>query len=230
MVGMPAAATGRPCPDSPDELGTLVVRIGALRPALWRGMRLLAETVVIPTLLLYACVHTVGTFWGLVAVLGWCALTVCVRGIARQSIPSTLLLSVAMLVGRTSLALAFSSIYVFLLQPVIGSLLMAVLFLGSAAIGRPVTLRLAQDFIALPSRLVSERAVRKMFTQVSLLWGGSRVLDAVMSVGFLHWGVDAGLLSRGMLSTLLTVASVALCAYWGWTRLRRLPGITISLS
>ncbi|MGH3423443.1 MAG: hypothetical protein ACRDO8_01865 [Nocardioidaceae bacterium] len=207
----------------------VVVELRDLGPTVARGVRLLLEAAVVPTMLLYACVHTVGTLVGLVAVLGWCALTLGVRWLTARRLPGTLLLAIGMLVARSSLALVLSSVYVYLLQPVVGSVLMAVLFLGSAAAGRPVTIRLAQDFVALPSQLFRLRAVRRMFTQVSLLWGGSRLLDAAMSLGFLRWGVESGLLSRGIFSGALTALSVVLCAYWGWTRLRAVPGVVIRI-
>jgi hypothetical protein len=193
-----------------------------------RGLRLLAETVVVPTLILYACLATVGTVPGLAAVLGWCALSLGVRWVRGARVPGTMLLAVTMLVGRTSIALAFSSVYVFLLQPALGSLVMAVLFLGSVALGKPITIRLAQDFVGMPARLVADRRVRRMFAQVALLWGASRLLDAAMSVGAIHYGLTFGLLSRGVLSGMLTLASIALCAVWGWTRLQRIPGVVVA--
>jgi hypothetical protein len=192
-----------------------------------RAARIFCETVFVPTFLLYAVMHAVGLVTALSAVLGWCALTLIVRWVAGHQMPSTLLLCVGLLVGRTSLALALSSAVVYLLQPALGSILMAVLFLGSAAMGRPVTTRLARDFITLPAHLFHREGVRRLFTQVSMVWGGSRLVDAAMSIGLLHWGVDAGLLSRGVLSGMLTTLTIVGCALWGWRSLRRLPGITL---
>ncbi|HEU4568067.1 MAG TPA: VC0807 family protein [Marmoricola sp.] len=206
-----------------------VIELGHLKPAVAKGLRLLLETVVVPTMLLYVCMLTVGQMWGLVAVLSWCFFTVGVRMMTVRRIPGTLMLCIAMLVGRTSIALALSSVYVYLLQPVAGSVLMAVLFIGSALLGRPITMRLAQDFVHLPVRLAADRRCRRMFIQVSLLWGVSRLLDAGMSIGVLHWGLAAGIFSRGVFSGALTAISVLVCAYWGWSRLRRIPGVEFRL-
>jgi hypothetical protein len=41
----------------------------------------------------------------------------------------------------------------------------------------------------------------------------------------LHWGIAAGVFSRGLFSGLLTALSVGACAYWGWSRLRRIEGL-----
>lgn len=207
-----------------------VIDIGHLPAAARRGVRLLLETVVVPTLLLYAFMVTVGSIAGLAAVLSWCALTVAVRVATVGRVPGVLLLAITMLVCRTAVALALSSVYVYLLQPVVGSVFMASLFIGSALVGRPITLRLAQDFVHLPVQLTEDRRVRRMFVQVSLLWGISRLLDAGMSLGVLHWGVAAGVFSRGAFSGLLTALSVGVCAYWGWSRLRRIEGLRFSFT
>ncbi|WP_199177972.1 hypothetical protein [Mycobacterium hubeiense] len=203
-----------------------VVELDKLKPTLIRAALLLVETAVVPTLLLYACTVTVGSMWGLVAVFGWCALCVGARVTLRQRVPSMLLFALCGLVGRTTVALAFSNMYLYLFQPILGSLCMAVLFLGSAAIGKPVTVPLARDFVALPAHVFSDRRVRRIFINVSLIWGVSRLIDVGMSMGSLHFGVDAGLLSRGLLSTLLTVATVAVCAVWGWRQIQQVPGLT----
>jgi hypothetical protein len=210
-----------------DELAEHVIELGDLRPTLLRGARLLLETAIVPTLLLYACMVTVGPITGLVAVLAWCVVTVAVRMATVRRVPGTLLLVLTMLAARTGVALALSSVYVFLLQPIAGSMLMAVLFIGSALLGRPITLRLAQDFVHLPERLVVDERVRRMFVQVSLLWGLSRLIDAAMSLGILHFGITAGVFSRGVFSGLLTALSIGVCAYFGWSRLHRIEGVTL---
>jgi hypothetical protein len=64
---------------------------------------------------------------------------------------------------------------------------------------------------------------------VAIVWGISRVIDAGMSLGLLHFGVDFGLLSRGLFSGLLTALTIGVCAAWGVRALRRMPGVTLRL-
>jgi len=203
-----------------------VIHIGELRPALLRALRLFLETVLIPTALLFTLLNTVGLVAGLSAVLAWCFLTVTVRWFSGRHLPGTLLVCAGMLCGRAVIALALSSALVYLIQPVIGSVLMAVLFLGSAIVGRPITMRLARDFIALPGHLFHHRGMRRIFTQTAALWGFGRLLDAGMSLGALHFGVSFGLLSRGLFSGLLTALMIVVCAAWGLRSLRRLPDVS----
>lgn len=207
----------------------LVIEVPHLRYTVTRALMLLLETVVAPTLLFMLLLHFVGLVPGLAAVLGWSALVIGVRRLLRKELPRTLLLSTGMLAGRACVALITSSAVLYVLQPVIGSVVMFLLFVGSAVMGKPITARLARDFVHLPAELFADRKVRRVFSHVALLWGGSRLLDAGMTIGFLQWSVQAGLLSRGVLSGLLTALTIAVCAGHGWRTLRRLPGVTLRL-
>lgn len=206
-----------------------VIELGELRPALLRAGRLLVETAVVPTVLLLVLLNTSGLLAGAASAFGWCLLSLVLRWIFGRRLPASLLLATLVVGERGLVALATSSAFLYLLQPAIGSALMSLLFIGSAAIGRPVTLRLASDLLALPDHIVARREVRRMFTQVALLWGLSRLLDAAMSIGSLRLGLDAGLISRGVLSPSLTVVAVVLCTLWGIRSLRRC-GITVRLA
>lgn len=221
---MPSSApehrTDRPAPVA-EPRRELVVELNGLTSTLLRAGRMFAETVVVPTALLVVLIHTNGLLVALAAALGWCYGMLLVRWIAGRRLPGTMFVCVGMMSGRALVALATSSAFLYLLQPAMGSACMAVLFLGSVAAGRPVTIRLARDFVALPAEVVNRHGVRRMFTQVAILWGVSRLADAVMSLGFLQQSLNAGLLSRGLFSPVLTVATIALCTWWGVRVLRR---------
>lgn len=207
----------------------VVIELGKLRPQLIQGARVFVETIAVPTLLLYVLLETAGLVWGMCAVIGWCGLVLGVRRVLGHPLPSTLLLSAAMLCGRAVLALALSSALVYVLQPVLGSVMLGVLFLGSAAIGRPITIRLARDFVSLPAQLFQHDGIRRLVTRVTVMWGVSRMLDAAMSLGLLHWGLGFVLVSRPFFSGVISVLTVGLCAAWALRTLRRMPGVTLRL-
>jgi hypothetical protein len=204
----------------------IIVELPPLRPALLGAARLLAETVLIPTALLAILLHVSGLVVAFAAALGWVYLTVAVRWFAGRRMPGTLMLCVTMLTGRACIALWLSSAVVYLIQPVVGSIFMAAIFMGSAILGRPLTLRLARDFVHLPKHVLDRHRVQKMFRDVAILWGLSRIVDAAVNFGFLRIGVDTGLLARGVISPVLTVLTVAVCAYWG-KRCLHLDGIRL---
>lgn len=211
-----------------EPVAELILDRAFIRASVLRAARLLAEAVMIPSLLLYAGMATVGKMWGLAAVLVWCAAVIAFRWKQGQTVPRTLLMAIGMVVGRTSLALALSSVYVYVLQPIAGSVFMAVVFLGSAAIGRPITQHLAHDFLTLPKFFRRDKRAHRMFTQVCVLWGISRLIDAGMTWGFLQRSTSEAVLSRGFLSSALTVVSVLVCTAWGWSRIRRMDGFRIA--
>jgi hypothetical protein len=206
----------------------VVVEIHGLRATLLRAARLLVEAALMPTALLALLLHYANLPIALAGAVGWCYLTVAFRWYRSRHLPGTLLLCAGMFSGRAAVALATSSAFIYLLQPVAGSVVMALLFLGSAALGRPVTVRLARDFVTLPGHVLARRGVRRVFTKVALLWGASRVADAAMNISFLHWGLNAGLVSRGLLSPMLSVVTVALCTWFGWRALHR-DGVKLRL-
>lgn len=214
----------------PSHERHLLIEIPHLRATITRAVVLALETAVVPTLLFMLLLNLAGLVPGLLAVLGWSAFVVGLRRLMRREVPHTLLLATGMLVARAIVALITSSAVVYVLQPVVGSVLMFMLFVGSAVLGKPITERLARDFVHLPTELFANRRVKKVFVNVALMWGGSRLLDAAMTLGFLQWGVDAGLFSRGVLSGLLTALTIAVCAAHGWRKLRSLPGVTLRLS
>lgn len=205
---------------------SLVVVIADLRPTLLRALRLLLETVVIPMVLLLTLIHTVGLIIALGATLGWLYLALAARFVSRRRLPGTLFLCVSMMSGRALVAIATSSAFIYMLQPVVGSVCMALLFVGSALAGRPVTMRLARDFVAIPAHILNRPGIRRMFTQIALLWGVSRLVDAAMNFGLLRIGLDAGLLSRGLLSPILGLLTVGISVVWGMRALR-LDGVSL---
>jgi uncharacterized membrane protein len=202
-----------------------LIEVGKVGKVVGNALLMMTEAVLVPTAILYVAIHTVGTMAGLAGVIAWCLLTMGARWALGRRVPSTLLLVIGMLVLRTAIALATTSVWLYLLQPVAASVLMSLIFIGSAVLGRPVTQRLAQDFVHLPERLLADQRVRRMFIEVALIWGLSRVLDAALSLGSLHFGASVGVLARGVLSTGLTTLSIAGCAFWGWRRMRAIPGV-----
>jgi hypothetical protein len=206
-----------------------VLEIHGLRATVVRAGRLLLEAVVVPTVLLAILLHVIGTTRSILVAVGWCALAIGFRWYVDRRLPGTLLLGSAALAVKATIALASGSILVYLLQPVLGSVVMALLFLGSAAFGRPITMRLARDFVHVPAHILDRRGVRRMFTEVAVIWGFSRLVDVAINLGFLHRGVDAGLWARGLLSPVLTVVAVIVCTAWGWRSLRR-NGISLKVS
>jgi uncharacterized membrane protein len=194
----------------------LIIQLPPLKPAMLNAARLLAETALIPTLLFGLVLHGFGLTSALIASLCWAYFVVGMHAVRARRVPGTLLLCAGMITTRTAASLLTSSAFIYLVQPVIGSICMAFFFLGSAFVGKPITVRLARDFVHIPSHLVARGRVQRMFRDVALLWGASRLVSAGLSLGMMHSSMSAGLFARGVIAPVLTVVSVVACAAWGW--------------
>src|SRR4051794_33296774 len=207
---------------------SLEIHLGGLRPTLLRSGQLFVEALLVPGLLFALVLHFFGLFPALGASLGWCYLVVGARWIRGRRLSGTMLMCLGMMSGRAIIALATSSALLYLMQPVVGSVCTALMFVGSAVFGRPITVRLARDFVNIPAHVLARRGVRRMFTEIAVLFGLSRLADAGMTLSFLHFGVSAGMLSRSLLSPLLTLCTIGACTVWGFRSLRR-EGVRVRL-
>jgi uncharacterized membrane protein len=214
---------------SADDHHPLIIHLPPLKPAMLNAGRLLAETALIPTLLFAVVLRGFGLASALIASLCWCYFVVGMHAMRARRVPGTLLLCAGMITTRTAASLLTSSAFIYLVQPVIGSICMAFFFLGSAFVGKPITVRLARDFVHIPSHLVDRGNVQRMFRDVALLWGASRLISAGLSLGMMHSSVSAGLMARGVIAPVLTVVSVLACAAWGW-RCLSLDGVSLRRS
>lgn len=186
-----------------------------LKPTAKVALRLVVESMVVPYVLMVSLLHTRGLLTALLAAVAWSWLVLALRWKQAGRLPGTLILTGGLLLARVSLSLMTGSAFIYLLQPIIGSVVMALIFVGSSLMGRPLTLTLARDFIDLPAHMIDRPRVRRMFRNVGLFWGATRLLDAGISFGFLHLSVDYGMLSRGLVSPLLLGLSIGACFLLG---------------
>lgn len=208
-------------------MGPQVVRVGAIAPMLARSGWLIAETILIPMLLLWVGLRVAGPTAALTTVLVWRVGMALGRVVARQRVPASVVLSTGVFCVRTVVSLAVASVYVYLWQPVIMSALLGMVFIGSALAGRPVTAKLARDVVALPSVLEADARVQRIFTEIAVLLGVVQVVCAGLGAWTLRGPVETIVLVHGALGIGCIVASVVGSLGWGWWRLRRMPDIRI---
>ncbi len=178
--------------------------------------------MVVPTVLFYLVLVTLGFRGALVAALAWSYLALGRRIWRRQRPSGVLLLGTAMLTLRTAISLVTGSVFLYFAQPTAGTACVALLFLGSALLRRPLTERLARDFLPLDSHVMSRPLVRRFFIQISLLWAGVLLSNA----GFVMWlllstTLRAFVLERTLVSSLLWLVGVGGSTLWFVRSMRR---------
>ena len=118
-----------------------------------RALPQIAEAVLVPLGLFYAALSVLGPKGAICAALGWNFMALVRRLWRRERLPGVLLLGTVGLTARSIVALvSSSSLFVYFLQPSLGTALLGGAFLVSVPLGCPLAERLAHDFVPLPPR------------------------------------------------------------------------------
>ena len=174
-------------------------RFAEPRPAVRTVVRHVALNLIVatavPTALFYTCLVIAGMWaaliaadmWvALVAALTWCYVTMVWRIRTGRPTSGLLWLTVAGLTGRTVLALATGSTFIYFVQPAIGDAAVAAAFLISLATARPAVARLAAEFFPMTSDVAARPRVQLLFTRLTLLWAGICAAKAGVTLWLLH--------------------------------------------
>ena len=183
MVPAPAPETTVPAPARARPVAHARPRLRAVVRHL--SLNLLVATIV-PSVLFYVCLVTADVWVALVAALMWCYATMAWRMRTGRPMSVLLWLTVAGLTGKTILAFATGSTFVYFVQPAIGDAAVAVAFLVSLATARPAVARLASEFFPMTNEVAALPRVQVLFTRLTLMWAGICALKAGASLWLLH--------------------------------------------
>jgi intracellular septation protein A len=195
-----------------------IVTLPSVRSIATRTARHVVEAMIVPLGLFYLLLTAAGLSWALLAALVWSFGAIVRHVAARQRIPGVLLLGTALFTVRCVISFATHSVFVYFLQPTLGTYLVAGLFLVSALLGRPLAERLAHDFCPLPESLLGRASMRRFFHEISLLWALVFVANATTTLGLLmSQSVGSFLVFKSVGSATLTVAAIG-ASYWWFLR------------
>jgi len=101
----------------------------------------LLEATIVPAALFYGVLVRIGAGAAMVATLVWSFAALARRLVRGERVPAILLLALGGLTARTAVGVLSGSAAMYFVQPVITTAVMAAVFLGSIAFGRPWWLR-----------------------------------------------------------------------------------------
>jgi len=198
------------------------VKIPTLRYLGRRAIPQIIDGVVIPVGLFLLALKYWGIVPAIVAGLGWEAIAMTRRVRSGDGVPGFMIVGAAMLVTRSALALATGSTFVYFAQPILGAALVAIAFLLSVIIGRPLARRFAGDYCDIPAHVDSDVRVHLFMIRCSIMWA---------VVGFLNTGITIWLLLsqststyvmiKTPLSVFVTVGTIAVSVVWFRRTMRR---------
>lgn len=185
-------------------------------------MPALIEGVIGPFAVFYVLLMVAGVRGALIGGLAWCYACLARHLVRRRRPPGTVMLGAAILTARTVIAFATGSTFVYFLQPTLGTALVALLFLATAVIRKPLIEKLARDFCPIDAAVLARPAVRRFFLHISVLWGGVLLTNAA----FVFWllltsSLRAFVIERTASSWLLTALAIGGSIAWFLRAMRR---------
>jgi hypothetical protein len=163
------------------------------------GLSLLIACVI-PGTVFYVCFAVANVWTAILAALGWSYGAIAFRALTGRRTSGLLVLTALVMTGRTVIALATGSTFLYFLQPVISDGVVGTTFLLSLATTRPVVARLAGDFYPMDHELSMRPRVRRLFWHLTMLWALLCLGKATMTM----W-----LLQSTSLDTLVLVKSIS---------------------
>ncbi len=194
---------------------SLTFQLPRFRTLARRAAPHLVEGTLVPVVLFYATMQMFGIWGALGASVVWSYAAVARRLLTRRPVPGILVLGVVTLTARTVISVASGSVFLYFLQPTLGTALVAAVFLLSVPAGRPLAARLAGDFCPLPESFAAHDGVRRFFARISILWSFVYLTNASITLWLLtHQPVATYVLAKPIVSLGSTACGIAASVIW----------------
>lgn len=210
-------------------MSSVHLEIPDLRTVVRHAAPRFVEGTLVPLALFLIGLHVLGVWGAMTAGLAWVYSAILVRVVMRRTVPGILMLGAVTLTARTIVALVSHSVVVYFLQPSLATMLVALTFLVSVPLNRPLAGRLAHDFCPLPNEMVSNTHVRQFFRQISLLWAFAQTANAGLTIWLLFsQSLGTFVVLRMVVSTGVTVGAIVASTIWFKRSMAR-HGIVVQL-
>ncbi|MQY09175.1 VC0807 family protein [Actinomadura macrotermitis] len=214
---MDRAAT-TPTQPRPPGAGHHAFELPRLTAMLRHALPRFVEGVIAPVAVFYAAFALLGLNGALIAAVAWVYGGIGWRYARGHGVPAMLLLAAVGVTVRAVLAAVTHSAVVYFLQPTLGTLMVAVTFLASVPLGRPLAQKVATDMVPMPEAFLRHDRVRRFFLRISLLWSLVFFVNAVLSLWMLfNESIGVYLWVRTGLVAALGAAAVGV-SVWGFRR------------
>lgn len=199
-----------------------MVRLPAPLETLRHSLPAVVDGVLAPFALFYLFLVVAGFRGALLAGLAWSYLAIGRRVVRRQRPPATVLLGSVILTVRTAISFLTGSAFLYFVQPTASTAAVALAFLATALVRRPLVERLAKNFCPIDPSVMARPAVRRFFLQISVLWGGVMLANAgVVLWLLLSSSLQAFVVERTVTTWSLTTLAIVVSTLWFGRAMRR---------
>jgi hypothetical protein len=173
------------------------------------------EATVAPAVLFYVFLNAVGIGAAILAALCWSYGAIALRLLTGRAISGLLMLSALGLGVRTLFAIVSGGTFLYFVQPVATTLVLATMFFGSVVVGRPLIGRLARDFCPMAPDVVARPKVIQLMSGLTILWACVHLVTAATTFGLLVTvPVTSYVVFKTTICLGITVAAVILTVFW----------------
>lgn len=175
---------------------------------------------LVPAAVFYTLFAVAGVWFAILATLAWSYGTLAWRALTGRRTSALLVLTTAVLTGRTAVALATASPFVYFLQPILSDGVLATAFVVSLVAGRPLAAKIAGDFYPVDEELAARSRIARLFRGLTMLWAALWLAKATIGLWLLltvpletyvplKAGIALGINITSGVITLVAVAHVA---------------------
>jgi hypothetical protein len=213
-----------------DPVDGSIVHMPSPRAALRRAVPTVVEGLVAPVGIFYLVLVAAGLRPALIAALSWSYLAVGRRLIRGERVSMLLILGTLLLTIRTTVSFVTGSSFLYFAQPLLGTVVIALVLVASAIVRRPFTQRFAHDFCPLDPALLLLPRVQQFFIRISLMWAAVLLVNSglvawllissslqafVLERTGITWGLTAGAIFLSIHGFGLTMRRGGYSVQWG---------------
>ena len=181
----------------------------------------LVEATIVPAALFYLFLMLAGVWTALAVALVWSYGALARRLLLRRGIPTMLLLALVGLTARSIAAVGSGSTFIYFLQPILGTVFVAGIFLVSL-FRKPLVGRLAADFCPLTPEIASRPGVLRLFRGLTVLWAAVNLMTAGCTFLLLiSVPLATYVAAKTLVCLVITVSGVIVTVSWSLRTARR---------
>jgi hypothetical protein len=215
-----------------DRIDNTIVHMPSPRAALRRAVPTVVEGLVAPIGIFYLTLVFAGLRPALIAALSWSYMALIRRLVRGERVSMVLMLGTLLLTIRTAVSFATGSSFLYFAQPLLGTVIIALVLVASAIVRRPFTQRFAHDFCPLDPELLRLPRVQQFFIRISLMWAAVLLVNSgvvawllissslktfVLERTGITWGLTAGAIFFSIYGFSSTMRRDGYSVRWGAT-------------
>lgn len=194
---------------------SLVSRVAVLRSVGRRLVPRLIEATLIPTVLFYVFLMTIGSGAAIGAALSWSYGVIAYRLVTGRPISGLLVLGAIGLGVRSVFVFFSGSTFMYFVQPIGTTLALAAVFLCTVFVGKPLIARLATDFCPMAPDVAARPQVTRLLRALTVLWACVHLFSAAVTLSMLlSVRISTYVVLKTAASLVITTAAVVWTVLW----------------